>query len=186
MAGVIDIDASDKIARFVRTCDCFNIPLVTFVDSPGFLPGIDQEHRGIIRHGAKVLYAYAEATVPKISIVTRKAYGGAYIVMSSKPLGGDINFAWPSAEVAVMGADGAVNLLYRDQIARAPDPAAERARLAREYERKFCNPYYAAAAGFFDDVIEPRETRARVIAALDALRNKSIAPPPRRHGNMPV
>jgi acetyl-CoA carboxylase carboxyltransferase component len=186
MAGVIDIDASDKIARFVRTCDCFNIPLVTFVDSPGFLPGIDQEHRGIIRHGAKVLYAYAEATVPKISIVTRKAYGGAYIVMSSKPLGGDINFAWPSAEVAVMGADGAVNLLYRDQIARAPDPAAERARLAREYERKFNNPYHAAAAGFFDDVIEPRETRARVIAALDALRNKSVAPPPRRHGNMPV
>ncbi|NWG19168.1 MAG: acyl-CoA carboxylase subunit beta [Chloroflexi bacterium] len=186
MAGVIDIDASDKIARFVRTCDCFNIPLVTFVDSPGFLPGIDQEHRGIIRHGAKVLYAYAEAAVPKISIVTRKAYGGAYIVMSSKLIGGDVNYAWPSAEVAVMGADGAVNLLYRDQIAAAPDPEAERVRLAREYERNYTNPYHAAAFGYFDDVIEPRETRARIAAALEALRDKSVVPPPRRHGNIPL
>lgn len=186
MAGVIDIDASDKIARFVRTCDCFNIPLVTFVDSPGFLPGIDQEHRGIIRHGAKVLYAYAEAVVPKISVVTRKAYGGAYIVMSSKLIGSDISYAWPSAEVAVMGADGAVNLLYREQIAAAVDPAAERERLTREYEEKYGTPYYAAGLGYFDDVIEPRETRARIAAALHSLRDKSVAPPRRRHGNIPV
>lgn len=186
MAGVIDIDAADKITRFVRFCDCFNLPLVTFVDSPGFLPGVDQEHRGIIRHGAKVLYAYSEAGVPKVSIVTRKAYGGAYVVMSSKYLGTDINFAWPSAEIAVMGPDGAANILYRKQIDAAEDPAAERARLTQEYREKFLNPYAAAAADYIDDVIEPRETRVRVIAALAALRDKVANPLPRKHGNIPV
>jgi methylmalonyl-CoA decarboxylase subunit alpha len=186
MAGVIDIDASDKITRFVRMCDCFNIPLVTFVDSPGFLPGIDQEHRGIIRHGAKVLYAYSEATVPKISVITRKAYGGAYVVMSSKYLGTDVNFAWPSAEIAVMGPDGAVNILFRKQIQESGDPPAERARLEQEYRERFINPYYAAEAGYVDDVIEPRETRAKIIISLAALRDKYTAPPPRKHGNIPV
>jgi propionyl-CoA carboxylase beta chain len=167
-------------------CDCFNIPLVTFIDSPGFLPGVDQEHRGIIRHGAKVLFAYAEATVPKISVITRKAYGGAYVVMSSKYLGTDINYAWPSAEVAVMGAEGAVNILHREAIAAAADPAAERRRLADEYRRAFNNPYHAAAAGYVDDVIEPRETRPKIIAALGALRDKFASSPPRKHGNIPV
>jgi methylmalonyl-CoA decarboxylase subunit alpha len=186
MAGVIDIDASDKITRFVRMCDCFNIPLITFVDSPGFLPGIDQEHRGIIRHGAKVLYAYSEATVPKISVITRKAYGGAYVVMSSKYLGTDVNFAWPSAEIAVMGPDGAVNILFRKQIQESGDPPAERARLEQEYRERFINPYYAAEAGYVDDVIEPRETRAKIIISLAALRDKYTAPPPRKHGNIPV
>ncbi len=186
MAGVIDIDAADKICRFVRFCDCYNIPLVTFVDSPGFLPGMDQEHRGIIRHGAKVLYAYSEASVPKISIVTRKAYGGAYVVMSSKYLGTDINFAWPSAEIAVMGPEGAANILYRRQIESAEDPAAERARLTQEYREKYLNPYAAAASDYVDDVIEPRETRARVIASLLALRDKVGHPLPRKHGNIPV
>lgn len=186
MAGVIDIDASDKITRFVRMCDCFNIPLVTFVDSPGFLPGVDQEHAGIIRHGAKILYAYSEATVPKISVITRKAYGGAYVVMSSKYLGTDINFAYPSAEIAVIGAEGAVNIIYKEQIAKAADPAAERARLIAEYRQKFANPYYAAANGYVDEIIEPRETRAKVIAALSALRDKYHPTPPRKHGNIPV
>ncbi|MEN6409807.1 MAG: acyl-CoA carboxylase subunit beta [Anaerolineaceae bacterium] len=186
MAGVIDIDAADKICRFVRFCDCFNIPLVTFVDSPGFLPGVDQEHRGIIRHGAKVLYAYSEAGVPKISIITRKAYGGAYVVMSSKYLGTDITYAWPSAEIAVMGPDGAANILYRKQIDAAEDPAAERARLAEEYRQHYLNPYVAAGAGYVDDVIEPAETRVKVIAALAALQDKSVAAPTRRHGNIPV
>jgi methylmalonyl-CoA decarboxylase subunit alpha len=186
MAGVIDIDAADKITRFVRFCDCFNIPLVTFVDSPGFLPGVDQEHRGIIRHGAKVLYAYSEAAVPKISIVTRKAYGGAYVVMSSKYLGTDICYAWPSAEIAVMGPEGAANILYRKQIDAASDPAAERARLTDDYRSRFLNPYAAASAGYIDDVIEPRETRARVIADLVALRNKVTSRLPRKHGNIPV
>lgn len=186
MAGSIDIDAADKITRFVRFCDSFNIPLVTFVDSPGFLPGVDQEHRGIIRHGAKVLYAYSEASVPKVSIVTRKAYGGAYVVMSSKYLGTDINFAWPSAEIAVMGPDGAANILYRKQIDAAADPAAERARLTADYRKNFLNPYAAASKGFIDDVIEPRETRARVIAALLALHDKSVSALARKHGNMPV
>lgn len=172
MAGVIDIDAADKITRHVRMCDCFNIPLVTLVDSPGFLPGINQEHGGIIRHGAKVLYAYSEATVPKISVITRKAYGGAYVVMSSKYLGTDVNYAWPSAEIAVLGAEGAANILFKDQIDAAPDPAALRNRLAEEYRRKFNNPYHAASAGYVDDVIEPRETRAKIIAALAALRDK--------------
>ncbi len=186
MAGVLDIDASDKITRFVRMCDCFNVPLVTLVDSPGFLPGVDQEHRGIIRHGAKVLYAYSEATVPKISVITRKAYGGAYIVMSSKYLGTDVNFAWPSAEIAVLGAEGAANILFRKQIDAAADPTAERARLAADYRQRFNNPYHAAAAGFVDDIIEPQETRPKVIASLAALRDKYSPAPPRKHGNIPV
>jgi propionyl-CoA carboxylase beta chain len=186
IAGVIDIDASDKIARFVRMCDCFNIPLVTFIDSPGFLPGIDQEHRGIIRHGAKVLYAYSEATVPKISVITRKAYGGAYVVMSSKYLGTDVNYAWPSAEVAVMGAEGAVNIIYRRQIEAAEDPDAERARLAEAYRRNYSNPYAAASAGYVDDIIEPRETRPKIVAALAALHDKQTEGPPRKHGNIPM
>jgi len=186
MAGVLDIDASDKITRFVRMCDCFNVPLVTFVDSPGFLPGVDQEHRGIIRHGAKVLYAYSEATVPKISVITRKAYGGAYIVMSSKYLGTDVNYAWPSAEIAVLGAEGATNILFRKQIEAAEDPKAERARLTEDYRQRFNNPYHAASAGFVDDIIEPQETRPKVIASLAALRDKYSPAPPRKHGNIPV
>ncbi len=186
MAGVIDIDAADKIARFVRMCDCYNLPLVTLVDSPGFLPGVDQEHRGIIRHGAKVLYAYSEATVPKLSVITRKAYGGAYVVMSSKYLGTDVNFAWPSAEIAVMGAEGAANILFKKQIEAAADPSAERCRLAADYRRRFSNPYYAAGAGYVDDVLEPRETRPKLIAALRALRDKVAPAPPRKHGNIPV
>jgi propionyl-CoA carboxylase beta chain len=186
MAGVIDIDASDKITRFVRMCDCFNLPLITFVDSPGFLPGVSQEHGGIIRHGAKVLYAYSEATVPKISVITRKAYGGAYVVMSSKYLGTDVNYAWPSAEVAVLGAEGAANILFKDVIKSAADPGAERARLAADYRRRFNNPYHAASAGYVDDILEPRETRPKLIAALGALRDKYAPAPPRKHGNIPV
>jgi propionyl-CoA carboxylase beta chain len=186
MAGVIDIDAADKIARFVRLCDCFNLPLVTFVDSPGFLPGVDQEHRGIIRHGAKVLYAYAEASVPKVSVITRKAYGGAYVVMSSKYLGTDVNYAWPSAEIAVMGAAAAVSIIYKKQIESAPDPVSERSRLAEDYCHRFNNPYFAASAGYLDDIIEPRETRPKLIAALGALREKVTSAPARKHGNIPV
>jgi acetyl-CoA carboxylase carboxyltransferase component len=185
MAGVIDINATDKICRFVRFCDCYNIPLVTFVDSPGFLPGVGQEHQGIIRHGAKVLFAYTEASVPKVSIVTRKAYGGAYIVMSSKPLGADVAFAWPSAEIAVMGPEGAANILYRKEIEASADPAAERAKKVEEFRKQFLNPYVAASVGHIDDVIEPKETRARVIKALDALKNKTVQALPRKHGNMP-
>jgi len=185
MAGVIDIDAADKMTRFVRLCDCFNLPIVTFVDSPGFLPGVDQEHRGIIRHGAKLLFAYANATVPKISVVTRKGYGGAYIVMSSKYLGGDLNFAWPSAEIAVMGPEGAANILFRKQIEAAEDPKAERAKRVEEYRKSFLSPYAAAGAGYVDEVIEPRETRKKVIAALEALRQKTGFELPRKHGNMP-
>ncbi len=186
MAGSMDIDSADKIARFVRFCDAFNIPLVTFCDSPGFLPGVDQEHRGVIRHGAKVLFSYSNATVPKIQIITRKAYGGAYIVMSSKVMGADISFAWPSAEIAVMGPEGAANILYRKQIQEAEDPAAERKKIVEEYRKKFLNPYAAAADGFVDDVIEPRETRMRVIAALAALREKTASTPARKHGNIPL
>ena len=186
MAGVIDIDASDKMTRFVRMCDCFNVPLVTFVDSPGFLPGIAQEHGGIIRHGAKLLYAYSEATVPKLCVITRKAYGGAYVVMSSKYLGTDVTYAWPSAEIAVLGAEGAVNILYKKQIESADDPAAERKQLASEYREKFNNPYQAASTGYVDDIIEPRETRAKLIAGLSALRDKYAPAPPRKHGNIPV
>lgn len=186
MAGVMDIDSADKIARTVRMCDAFNLPLVTFVDSPGFLPGVNQEHGGIIRHGAKVLYAYAEATVPKVSVVTRKAYGGAYVVMSSKYLGTDITYAWPSAEIAVMGAEGAANILYGKQIKAAEDPEAERARLEQEYQENYLNPYAAAQAGYIDEVIEPAETRQKLIEALEALQTKVENNPPRKHGNMPV
>ncbi len=186
MAGVIDIDAADKMTRFVRMCDCFNIPLVTFVDSPGFLPGIAQEHGGIIRHGAKLLYAYSEATVPKICVITRKAYGGAYVVMSSKYLGTDVTYAWPSAEIAVLGAEGAANILFKRQIESADDPGAERKKLAHEYREKFNNPYYAASTGYVDDIIEPRESRPKIIASLSALRDKYAPAPPRKHGNIPV
>jgi acetyl-CoA carboxylase carboxyltransferase component len=186
IAGVIDIDASDKMTRFVRMCDCFNVPLVTFVDSPGFLPGIAQEHSGIIRHGAKLLYAYAEATVPKVTVITRKAYGGAYVVMSSKYLGTDVTYAWPSAEIAVLGAEGAANILFKKQIDVAANPTAERKRLANEYREKFNNPYYAASAGYIDEIIEPRESRPKIIAALGALRDKYSPAPPRKHGNIPV
>jgi propionyl-CoA carboxylase beta chain len=186
LAGVIDIDAADKMTRFVRMCDCFNVPLVTFVDSPGFLPGIAQEHGGIIRHGAKLLYAYSEATVPKICIITRKAYGGAYVVMSSKYLGTDVTYAWPSAEIAVLGAEGAANILFKKRIDSAPDPAGERKKLAQEYRERFNNPYYAAGTGYVDDIIEPRESRPKIIAALSALRDKYTPAPPRKHGNIPV
>jgi acetyl-CoA carboxylase carboxyltransferase component len=186
LAGVLDIDASDKAARFVRFCDCFNIPLLTFVDVPGFLPGVEQEHRGIIRHGAKLLYAYCEATVPKITVITRKAYGGAYDVMSSKHIRGDLNFAWPTAEIAVMGVEGAVNIVFRERIARASDPDAERARLVSEYEERFANPYVAAARGYVDEVILPSETRGRVARGLAILEGKRQKLPPKKHGNLPL
>ena len=186
MAGVMDINSADKISRFVRMCDAFNLPIVTFVDSPGFLPGVNQEHGGVIRHGAKVLFAYAEATAPKVSVVTRKAYGGAYVVMSSKYLGTDITYAWPSAEIAVMGAEGAANILYHRQINNADDPVAERARLTQQYQDEFLNPYVAAKTGYIDEVIEPAETRQKLIEALQALENKIETNPPRKHGNMPV
>jgi propionyl-CoA carboxylase beta subunit len=186
LAGVLDIDASDKAARFVRFCDCFNIPLVTLVDVPGFLPGVDQEHRGIIRHGAKLLYAYSEATVPKITIITRKAYGGAYDVMSSKHIRGDLNFAWPTAEIAVMGVEGAVNIVFRDRIESASDPDAERARLVAEYQERFANPYVAAARGYVDEVILPSESRARVADGLSLLEGKRQSLPPKKHGNIPL
>ena len=186
LAGALDINASTKAARFVRTCDCFNIPLVTFVDVPGFLPGVGQEHGGIIRHGAKLLYAYCEATVPKLTVITRKAYGGAYDVMSSKHVRGDMNFAWPMAEIAVMGAEGAVNIIFREQIAAAPDPAAEPARLVAEYEAQFNNPYIAAARGYIDDVILPSDTRPRLIRALEMLRDKRETNPAKKHGNIPL
>src|SRR5207247_2607953 len=166
LAGVLDIDASIKAARFVRFCDAFNIPLVTFVDVPGFLPGTAQEHAGIIRNGAKLLYAYAEATVPKLTVITRKAYGGAYDVMSSKHIRGDYNVAWPSAEIAVMGPEGAVNVIYREELAKAGDQDERRRQLAAEYVERFANPYVAAARGYVDDVIEPRETRRKLVAAL--------------------
>ena len=186
LAGALDIDASTKAARFVRTCDCFNVPLVTLVDVPGFLPGVAQEHGGIIRHGAKLLFAYCEATVPKLTVITRKAYGGAYDVMSSKHVRGDINLAWPTAEIAVMGAEGAVNILYRDEIAAADDAAAERARLVADYEEQFANPYVAAARGYVDDVIRPSDTRPRLIAALRMLADKRDTNPPKKHGNIPL
>ena len=186
LAGALDIDASTKAARFVRTCDCFNVPLVSFVDVPGFLPGVGQEHGGIIRHGAKLLFAYCEATVPKLTVITRKAYGGAYDVMSSKHIRGDMNFAWPTAEIAVMGPEGAVNIIYRDQIDEAADPAAERARLVGEYQDRFANPYIAAARGYVDDVIVPSETRPRLIAALELLAGKRDTNPPKKHGNIPL
>ncbi|MBM3134735.1 MAG: methylmalonyl-CoA carboxyltransferase, partial [Chloroflexi bacterium] len=186
LAGVLDINSSTKGARFVRFCDCFNIPLVTFEDVPGFLPGVGQEHGGIIRHGAKLLYAYCEATVPKITIITRKAYGGAFDVMSSKNVRGDVNLAWPTAEIAVMGPEGAVNIIFKDQIEKAADPEAERQRLVEDYRQRFANPYVAAARGYIDDVIEPRETRPRIIAALEMLKNKRDSNPPKKHGNIPL
>ncbi len=186
LAGALDIDASIKAARFVRTCDCFNVPLVTFVDVPGFLPGVSQEHGGIIKHGAKLLYAYCEATVPKITVITRKAYGGAYDVMSSKHIRGDMNFAWPTAEIAVMGADGAVSIIFKDAIAAADDPVAERKRLVAEYEHEFANPYIAAARGYVDEVIRPSETRPRLIRALEVLENKRDTNPRKKHGNIPL
>ena len=186
LAGALDIDASVKAARFVRTCDAFNVPLVSFVDVPGFLPGVAQEHGGIIRHGAKLLYAYCEATVPKLTVITRKAYGGAYDVMSSKHIRGDMNFAWPTAEIAVMGADGAVAIIFKDEIAAASDPDAERRRLVADYERQFANPYIAAARGYVDAVIKPSETRPRLIAALDLLADKRDTNPRKKHGNIPL
>jgi propionyl-CoA carboxylase beta chain len=186
LAGALDIDASTKAARFVRTCDCFNVPLVTFVDVPGFLPGVGQEDGGIIRHGAKLLFAYCEATVPKLTVITRKAYGGAYDVMSSKHIGGDMNFAWPTAEIAVMGIEGAVNIIFKDQIAAAADPAVERAQLVGDYEARFANPYIAAARGYVDDVILPSETRPRLIAALRMLADKREVGPRKKHGNIPL
>jgi len=186
LAGVIDINAADKGARFIRFCDCFNVPLVTFCDTPGFMPGVAQEHGGIIRHGAKMLYAYAEATVPKVAVITRKAYGGAYIVMSSKHLRGDINYAWPSAKIAVMGPEGAVNIIARTEIKEAEDPEARRAELLEDYRDKFANPYVAASRGYIDDVIEPHETRARLINALEMLQNKQDTNPPKKHGNIPL
>jgi len=186
LAGVLDINASNKAARFVRFCDCFNIPIITFVDVPGFLPGVSQEHGGIIRQGAKLLYAYCEATVPKITIITRKAYGGAYVVMSSKHIRGDVSYAWPSAEIAVMGPDGAVNIIFRKEIAAAEDPEAERARLGEEYRAQVAHPYIAASRGYIDDIIEPRDTRPRLIEALETLQNKRDRNPPKKHGNIPL
>ncbi len=186
LAGVLDIDASVKAARFVRFCDAFNIPIVTFVDVPGFLPGVGQEHGGIIRQGAKLLYAYCEATVPKLTVITRKAYGGAYDVMSSKHIRGDVNLAWPTAEIAVMGIEGAVSIVFRDELAEADDPAALRVQLERDYRERLANPYLAAARGYVDDVIEPRETRPRLISALHMLRNKRDSNPPKKHGNIPL
>ena len=183
---MLDINSSVKAARFVRFCDAFNIPLVTFVDVPGFLPGVGQEHGGIIRHGAKLLYAYCEATVPKLTVITRKAYGGAYDVMSSKHIRGDANFAWPTAEIAVMGVEGAVEIIFRDQIANADDPAATKRQLEAQYRERFANPYEAAARGYLDAVIEPRETRPRLIAALEIFKDKRDTNPPRKHGNIPL
>ncbi len=186
LAGVLDIDASVKAARFVRFCDCFNIPLITFEDVPGFLPGVNQEHFGIIRHGAKLLYAFAEATVPKITVITRKAYGGAYCVMASKHIRTDINFAYPSAEIAVMGAEGAVGLLYRKDLLETTSPEQTRTELVTEFNEKFANPYIAAERGFVDEVIEPRETRPKLIRALTLLQNKVDSNPPKKHGNIPL
>lgn len=186
LAGCLDINASDKISRFVRFCDCFNIPLITFMDVPGFLPGTAQEYGGIIRHGAKMLYAYSEATVPKITVILRKAYGGAYLAMCASALRADAVFAWPTAEIAVMGPEGAVNIIYRKEIAEAENPAEMRAKLTAEYREKFANPYVASARGFIEDVIDPRDTRARLITTLEALANKRETRPRKKHGNMPV
>jgi propionyl-CoA carboxylase beta chain len=185
-AGTLDIDASEKAARFVRTCDAFNIPVLTFVDVPGFLPGTDQEWNGIIRRGAKLIYAYAEATVPLITVITRKAYGGAYDVMGSKHLGADMNVAWPTAQIAVMGAQGAVNILYRAELAEADDPEARRATLITEYEDTLANPYLAAERGYIDAVISPHETRTEIVRSLRLLRNKRETLPPKKHGNIPL
>ncbi len=186
LAGVLDIDASEKGARFVRTCDAFNIPLVTFVDVPGFMPGTDQEYGGIIRHGAKLLYAYCESTVPRIQIITRKAYGGAYVVMNSKSIGADLAYAWPSAELAVMGPEGAVEIVYRRELAEASDPAARRAELVEEYTERYANPYAAAERGYVDDVIDPADTRRVLVRSLALLVSKREELPKRKHGNMPL
>jgi acetyl-CoA carboxylase carboxyltransferase component len=186
LAGVLDIESSEKAARFIRFCDAFNIPLVTLVDVPGFMPGTNQEYGGIIRHGAKLLYAFAEATVPRVTVITRKAYGGAYVVMNSKHLRADASFAWPTAEIAVMGAEGAANIVFRKQIEKADDPEAKRRELVAEYEKKFSNPYVAAERGYIDDVIEPAETRSRLIKTLRMLQTKREAVPPRKHGNIPL
>ncbi|MGK2959377.1 MAG: acyl-CoA carboxylase subunit beta [Acidimicrobiales bacterium] len=186
LAGVLDIESAEKAARFVRTCDAFNIPIVTFVDVPGFLPGVDQEYGGIIRHGAKLLYAYCEASVPCIQVITRKAYGGAYVVMSSKSIGADLAFAWPSAELAVMGPSGAVEIIYRRELLESPNPAARRTELIEEYTEHYANPYVAAERGYVDDVIDPAETRVKLIAGLDMLRSKREELPKRKHGNVPL
>ncbi len=186
LAGILDIDAADKGARFIRFCDAFNIPLVTFADTPGFLPGVAQEHGGIIRHGAKMIYAYAEATVPKLSVITRKAYGGAYIVMSSKSLRGDLCLAWPTAEIAVMGPEGAVNVVFRKELAEAEDPEMVRQQLVQEYRERFANPYVAAGRGYLDAVIRPSQTRPLLIRGLEMLRDKRVRRPPRKHGNIPL
>jgi acetyl-CoA carboxylase carboxyltransferase component len=186
LAGTLDIDASEKAARFVRTCDAFNVPLVTFVDVPGFLPGTDQEYGGIIRHGAKLLYAYCEATVPRVQVITRKAYGGAYVVMNSKSIGADLAFAWPSAEVAVMGPQGAVNIIFRKELDQADDPEVKRTELIEEYTERFANPYIAAERGYVDDVIDPRDTRRVLIRSLEMLRTKREQSPSRKHGNVPL
>jgi len=186
LAGTLDIDASVQGARFVRSCDAFNIPLVTFEDVPGFLPGTAQEFGGIIKHGAKLLYAFCEATVPKLTVITRKAYGGAYCVMSSKHIRGDANFAYPTAEIAVMGPDGAVNILYKREMDGAADPAALKDEKTREYREKFANPFVAAERGYVDEVIEPRDTRRRLIQALDVLHTKRDTNPPKKHGNIPL
>jgi acetyl-CoA carboxylase carboxyltransferase component len=186
LAGVLDINASEKAARFIRTCDAFNVPILTFVDVPGYMPGSDQEHHGIIRSGAKLLYAYCEATVPKLTVTTRKAYGGAYCVMSSKHIRSDLNLAWPTAEIAVMGPEGAVEIINRRELAEAADPVAKKAELAAEYRQKFAHPYIAAARGFVDDVIEPSQTRPRLINALQVLQNKRDENPPKKHGNIPL
>jgi propionyl-CoA carboxylase beta chain len=186
LAGCIDIQASRKAARFVRFCDCFNVPIITLVDTPGFLPGLTQEYGGIITHGAKLLFAYSEATVPKIAVILRKAYGGAYLVMSSKHLRGDVNYAWPTAEIAVTGPDGAVNVVYREEIANASDPETRRKELIDEYREKFGNPYIPAGRGFLDDVIDPRQTRAKIVRALEMLQNKADRNPPKKHGNIPL
>ncbi|MEL6404241.1 MAG: acyl-CoA carboxylase subunit beta [Chloroflexota bacterium] len=186
LAGVLDIDASQKAARFIRTCDAFNIPIITFVDVPGYLPGRDQEHAGIIRSGAKLLFAYCEATVPKLTVTTRKSYGGAYCVMSSKHIRGDLNLAWPTAEIAVMGPEGAVEIINRRELGKADDPAAKKTELADAYREQFAHPYIAAARGYVDDVIEPSETRARLINALQVFQNKRDENPPKKHGNIPL
>jgi acetyl-CoA carboxylase carboxyltransferase component len=186
LAGVLDIESSEKAARFVRTCDAFNIPLISLVDVPGFMPGTDQEYNGIIRHGAKLLYAFCEASVPRIQVITRKAYGGAYVVMNSKSIGADLAYAWPGAELAVMGSAGAVEIVNRRELAEAADPVARRAELIEEYQERYANPYLAAERGFVDDVIDPAETRRVLVKALEMLVTKRETLPKRKHGNVPL
>ena len=186
LAGVLDIDSCDKATRFTRFCDCFNIPLIALVDVPGFLPGTNQEWGGIIRHGAKLLYAFSEATVPRLTVITRKAYGGAYDVMNSKHIGADYNFAWPSAEIAVMGPEGACNVIFRKEISQSENPEKKRGELVEDYKKRFSNPYIAASKGYLDDVIEPKETRQRLISSLISIYKKRERRPMRKHGNIPV